>query len=81
MPIRSLLLYLVALMVSPQGANAGTVINGHVPAAAKELLPIGDLPGENRLPLAIGLPVRDAAGLDAFLASVADPAVSASRRS
>src|SRR2546423_685625 len=74
MPIRSLLFCLVALMLSPQGADAGRVINGHVPAAARELLSIGDLPGENRLPLAIGLPVRDAAGLEAFLASVSDPA-------
>ena len=61
-------------MVPRAGADAGRVLNGHVPQAARELLPISDVPGENRLQLAIGLPLRNPAGLDAFLTSVSDPA-------
>jgi len=74
MPIRSLLLSAVALVLTGHGADAGRILSGHVPVAARELLPISDLPGQDRLHLAIGLPVRDPAGLDAFLASVSDPA-------
>ena len=72
--VRGLLFCIAALMVPRAGADAGRVLNGHVPQAARELLPISDVPGENRLQLAIGLPLRDPAGLDAFLASVSDPA-------
>src|SRR6266513_843241 len=74
MLIRTLLSCVAALLLTHQGADAGRVLGGHVPLAARELLPIGDVPGEDRLHLAIGLPVRDPAGLDAFLASVSDPA-------
>ena len=35
---------------------------------------MGDVPAGNRLSLALGLPARDPAGLDAFLGSVSDPA-------
>jgi subtilase family serine protease len=46
---------------------------GRVPAAARALAPIGSLPTQNRLSLAIGLPVRDQAALDTFLQQVSDP--------
>ena len=45
----------------------------HVPPAAKALAAKGDVPAANELRLALGLPVRDAAGLEKFLESVTDP--------
>ena len=47
---------------------------GHVPAASKNLSPTGRLPATNELRLAIGVPLRDPAGLETFLAQVYDPA-------
>lgn len=47
---------------------------GHVPAAIKNLTAIGRLPATNELHLAIGLALRDPAGLDQFLADVCNPA-------
>ncbi len=55
-------------------ADAGRRLNGHVPAAARALLPESDTPVEKRLDLAIGLPVRDPAALEAFVREVSDPA-------
>jgi len=49
-------------------------LHGHVPAAAQKLTAIGRLPATNELHLAIGVPLRDPAGLDKFLADVYDPA-------
>ncbi|MGD0614113.1 MAG: protease pro-enzyme activation domain-containing protein, partial [Verrucomicrobiota bacterium] len=50
------------------------VLQGHVPEVISSLTPKGRLPATNQLWLAIGLPLRDAAGLDNFLAQVYDPA-------
>ncbi len=47
---------------------------GHVPRELSQLQANGRLPGTNQLRLAIGVPLRDAAGLDDFLAQVNDPA-------
>lgn len=47
---------------------------GHVPRVTSRLTATGRLPATNELRLAIGLPLRDAAGLDQFLAAVANPA-------
>ncbi len=47
---------------------------GHVPSVIHRLAARGALPATNELRLAIGLPLRDAAGLDQFLAGVSDPA-------
>ncbi len=47
---------------------------GHVPAAAVRSFATGILQPTERLRLAIGLPLRDASGLDQFLAQVYDPA-------
>ena len=49
-------------------------LRGHVPSVVAKLSAVGTLPGTNRLHLAIGLPLRDPAGLDVFLAQLADPA-------
>ena len=55
------------------GADLKT-LPGHVPSVVPHLEPAGDLPGTNLLRLAIGLPMRDRAGLDKFVAQVSDPA-------
>src|SRR5437016_4799917 len=47
---------------------------GHVPAALARSQPIGRLPATNQLRLAIGLPLRDPAGLENLLAQLYDPA-------
>ncbi len=50
------------------------VLPGHVPKAVLNLAPKGRLAATNQLRLAIGLPLRDPAGLDKFLTQVYDPA-------
>jgi len=55
------------------GSNLRT-LSGHVPAALAKMTPMGLVAGTNELQLAIGLPMRDSAGLDAFLAEVYNPA-------
>ncbi|HZM03621.1 MAG TPA: protease pro-enzyme activation domain-containing protein [Candidatus Saccharimonadales bacterium] len=61
--------------MSSFGADAGMkTLPGHIPAAIAKLSATGNLPSTNRLNLAIGLPLRDAKGLDAFLAGAYDPA-------
>ena len=52
------------------------VLPGHVPSIVSQLAPTGRLAATNELRLAIGLPLRDPAGLDAFLAQIYDPASS-----
>ena len=56
-------------------ADAGLkVLPGHRPKLPINLADQGQLPGTNRLRLAIGVPLRDAEGLDQFLDQVYDPA-------
>jgi hypothetical protein len=50
------------------------VLPGHVPRELSGLTAKGRLPATNQLHLAIGLSLRDPAGLDDFLAQVCDPA-------
>jgi Pro-kumamolisin, activation domain len=47
---------------------------GHVPAAVARLVPAADLPGSQRLNLAIGLPLRNQQEFDALLQQLYDPA-------
>jgi hypothetical protein len=49
-------------------------LHGHVPSVVSNLTAKGLLPATNQLNLAIGLPLRDVPGLDAFLAQLYDPA-------
>jgi subtilase family serine protease len=49
------------------------VLPGHVPKMASGLAPKGPLPLTNQLRLAIGLPLRDPKGLDAFLVQLYNP--------
>jgi hypothetical protein len=55
------------------GAN-WKVLSGHVPQIILRLTPKGQLTATNELRLAIGLPLRDPAGLDEFLAELYNPA-------
>ena len=50
------------------------ILPGHVPPVVSSLTAKGLLPATNQLTLAIGLPLRDAPGLDDFLAQLYDPA-------
>src|ERR1035441_8279255 len=50
------------------------VLPGHVPIVISNLAPKVRLAATNELRLAIGLPLRDPAGLDNFVAQVSDPA-------
>jgi subtilase family serine protease len=60
-------------MVPVSGAGWKT-LPGHVPPVVSSLTAKGRLPATNQLNLAIGLPLRDVPGLDAFLAQLYDPA-------
>jgi subtilase family serine protease len=65
---------LAAMATLPAAAGQFKVLHGHVPEVARALSPIGSVPATNELHLAIGVPLRDSAGLDQFLADVYDPA-------
>jgi hypothetical protein len=66
---------LVALGAGSSHAAGNQIISGgHVPAAVARLTPIGKPPSSQRLNLAIGLPLRNEAELDALLQQVSDPA-------
>ena len=68
-----LTLFLLAGMCPVFGAGSKQ-LHGHVPEATKRLAAISRLSPTNELHLAIGVPLRDPAGLDKFLADVYDPA-------
>ena len=74
--VRSLAaLFFSAVVIAGFGAEPGRVaLPGHMPKAVAGLAPKGRLAVTNDLRLAIGLPLRDPAGLDRFLAEVYDPA-------
>ncbi|SPE48899.1 putative Tripeptidyl-peptidase I [Verrucomicrobia bacterium] len=55
-------------------AGNGQVLQGHVPAAARQLTPVGRVDPGQRLRLAISLPLRDPAGLSSLLSRLYDPA-------
>ncbi|MGD0816411.1 MAG: S53 family peptidase [Verrucomicrobiota bacterium] len=57
----------------PVAAADLKVLRGHVPGAVSNLTPTGRLAPTNWLRLAIGLPMRDPAGLDNFLQRVYNP--------
>jgi subtilase family serine protease len=70
----ALALTLVCLAVAGFGAEADRkILRGHVPPLAAHLTATGRLTATNQLPLAIGLPLRDPAGLHNFLAQLYDP--------
>jgi subtilase family serine protease len=64
------------LAVSARAESGRQQLHGIRPAEAANLQPVGRLDGATRLKLAVGLPSRDQAGLDAFLRQLYDPASS-----
>jgi hypothetical protein len=66
---------LVAVLVPAAQAAERLMLNAqHVPPAAASLTPLGNLPGSQRLNLAIGLPLRNQQELDILLQQLYDPA-------
>ncbi len=55
-------------------ASARQVLPGHQPATVARIQPVGRLAPTNQLHLAIGLPLRDPAALDALLQDLYNPA-------
>ena len=70
------LLPLLLLPASLQSAGQGpgrSTLPGHVPRVVSTLTPIGQLPATTNLSLALGLPLRNEAELDALLEQLQDP--------
>ena len=64
----------LALSLPAGATELQRVKGGHIPAAAARLAAVGDLPGSQRLNLAIGLPLRNQPELDTLLRELYDPA-------
>ena len=58
---------------NPSIVGGRKVLPGHVPAVLPQLQPIGSLPPETNLNLAIGLPLRNQEALTALLRQISDP--------
>ncbi|MGA2864224.1 MAG: protease pro-enzyme activation domain-containing protein [Verrucomicrobiota bacterium] len=74
---RSLVLaavFLTGLMAGRARAAPRQLLAGHRPAAAAQAQPVGRLPGELRLNLAVGLPLRNRQELADLLDQLYDPA-------
>jgi len=71
-PAMLLAVFLAAGMCSASGADVKS-LPGHVPDAVRRLKPEGSLPRTNELRLAIGVPLRDPAGLRQFLGELYRP--------
>src|SRR6266481_1394209 len=67
---------LVRLIAEPGDITAapGRSLKGHVPSAVKALSAVGRLPSEQRLDLAIGLPLRNEQALTNLLHRIYDAA-------
>jgi hypothetical protein len=77
--MKSLTIVLLAMagtVLTQTSANAQQILHGHVPEAIARLhlQPTGRLAATNELWLALGLPLRDRAGLQDFVAQISDPA-------
>jgi PKD repeat protein len=71
------------LFAFTRGASAAAerqVLRGHVPAAVAGMQPVGRLPAEQRLRLAIGLPLRNQPELNALLQQLYEPTSPSYRR-
>jgi hypothetical protein len=73
-PIGYGLLLAFALPLIGGAAPRQQLSQSHVPAAVARLAPTGTLAGNQRLKLAIGLPLRNQPELDALLSQLSDPA-------
>jgi hypothetical protein len=65
---------LCGICLCPAFAADIKVLPGHVPTVVSSLTPKGRLAATNELELAIGLPLRESAALDQYLAQIYDPA-------
>jgi uncharacterized repeat protein (TIGR01451 family) len=76
------LLFLAQLWVANDSSAAGQprTLNGHVPAVTAHLPPIGRLPSDRPLRLAIGIPLRNSAQLEQLLADIYNPSSPGYRR-
>ena len=75
LPLVNLVWLMVLGLVMTAAAAERQRLNGrHVPAAVASLAPAGDLPGSQRLNLAIGLPLRNQPELESLLQQLYDPA-------
>ena len=72
--IFSVLGWLSAVLCCPVFGADWKVLPGHVPRETSTLTASGRVAATNQLRLAIGVPLRDPAGLDEFLAQLYDPA-------
>ena len=70
------LLGLIVLLCLGQNPATGALLqtlSGHVPEVVRTLVPTGRLPANRELHLAIGVPLKDAAGLEALITEITDP--------
>src|ERR1035438_10925245 len=65
---------LLATVLSSLGAGGRQFVRGKLPAAAARLHAVGNLATTNQLQLAIALPLRNQAELNALLRNIYDPA-------
>src|ERR1017187_7090926 len=65
---------LLLLFAAPGFAADTRVVHGYVQEVTARLAPVGHLEGSKRLNLAIGLPLRDQAGLTRLIQELYDPA-------
>lgn len=72
--VLGVLLYLLAANFTYAQTVPAHALNGHVPAAARNLPAVGTLATTHRLDLSIGLPLRDPAGLTNLLRDLYNPA-------
>ena len=68
------------LVAIPVSAAELQVLHGHLPVAVTQLTPVGSLPADQRLNLAIGLPLRNPEALTNLLHDLYDPASPSYRR-
>ena len=73
-PMAGLALLLAIAAPLARAMDRQKVSGGHIPAAAAHLAPVSNLPGSQRLNLAIGLPLRNQPELDTLLQQLYDPA-------
>ena len=64
---------LSVLLNTPAHAAERQTLRGHVPAAVARLAPVDQLPGSQRMNLAIGLPLRNQEALTKLLQQIYDP--------
>jgi subtilase family serine protease len=74
MPLLTVAIFLLAATSAFSAESGRETLSGHVPSVVAGLTPKGRLPATNNLYLAIGLPLRNQAALDALLQQLYDPA-------